>query len=82
LNEFITTILGVQFNPIMTAIIILSYVYISKQKDFWAAFFIVLGVFVKLYGIVGLAFFFFSKNKLKFIGSLFFWVWFCLLCQC
>lgn len=73
LNEFITTILGVQFNPIMTAIIILSYVYISKQKDFWAAFFIVLGVFVKLYGIVGLAFFFFSKNKLKFIASLFFW---------
>jgi hypothetical protein len=64
----------------MTAIIILSFVYIEKAKDFWSAFFIVLGVFVKLYGIVGLAFFFFSKNKIKFILSLIFWsiVMFCL----
>jgi hypothetical protein len=32
-----------------------------------------LGTFVKLYGIVGLAFFFFSKHKGKFVGSLLFW---------
>jgi len=73
LHELLTTLLGLQFNPIMTAIIILSFVYIEKGKDFWSAFFIVLGVFVKLYGIVGLAFFFFSKNKIKFILSLLFW---------
>ena len=73
LHELLTTLLGLQFNPIMTAIIILSFVYIEKGKDFWSAFFIILGVFVKLYGIVGLAFFFFSKNKIKFILSLLFW---------
>ena len=73
LHELLTTLLGLQFNPMMTAIIILSFVYIEKGKDFWSAFFIILGVFVKLYGIVGLAFFFFSKNKIKFILSLFFW---------
>jgi len=80
LHELLTTLLGLQFNPLMTAIIILSFVYINKAKDFWSAFFIVLGVFVKLYGIVGLAFFFFSKNKIKFILSLIFWsiVMFCL----
>lgn len=80
LHEFLTTLLGVQFNPLMTAIILLSFVYIEKQKDVWAALFIVLGVFVKLYGVVGLAFFFFSKNKLKFIASLLLWsvVLFCL----
>jgi len=72
-QELLTAILGFQFNPMMTAIIILSFVYIEKAKDFWSAFFIVLGVFVKLYGIVGLAFFFFSKNKIKFILSLLFW---------
>jgi hypothetical protein len=79
-HELLTTLLGLQFNPLMTAIIILSFVYIEKTKDFWSAFFIVLGVFVKLYGIVGLAFFFFSKNKIKFILSLIFWsiVMFCL----
>lgn len=80
LHELLTTLLGLQFNPMMTAIIILSFVYIQKRKDFWSAFFIILGLFVKLYGIVGLAFFFFSKNKIKFILSLMFWsiVMFCL----
>ena len=72
-HEFLTAILGQQFNPIMTSIIILSYVLIEKEKDFWSACLIILGTFIKLYGIVGLAFFFFSKNKLKFIGSLIFW---------
>lgn len=72
-HEFLTTILSFQFNPIMTAIIILSYVFIKDKKDFWAAMLIMLGTFVKLYGIVGLAFFFFSKDKIKFIGSLVFW---------
>ena len=72
-HEFLTTSLGQQFNPIMTSIIILSYVLIEKEKDFWSACLIILGTFIKLYGIVGLAFFFFSKNKIKFIGSLAFW---------
>ena len=72
-HEFLTTLLGLQFNPIMTALIILSFVYIDKEKVFWAAMFIVLGVFVKLYGVVGLSFFFFTKNKIKFIASLIFW---------
>lgn len=72
-HEFLTTVLGFQFNPIMTAIIILSFVYINEGKDIWAAFMIILGTFVKLYGIVGLAFFFFSKNKPKFILWLVLW---------
>ncbi|WP_395059833.1 glycosyltransferase family 87 protein [Flavobacterium sp.] len=73
LHEFLTALLGLQFNPLMTAIIILSFVYIDKEKVFWAAMFIVLGIFVKLYGVVGLAFFFFTKDKIKFIASLVFW---------
>ncbi len=72
-HEFLTTMLNFQFNPMMTAIIVLSFVFIDKKKDFWAAFLIVLGFYIKLYGIVGLAFFFFSKDKLKLIGSLIFW---------
>jgi hypothetical protein len=73
LHENLTSILNCQFNPCMTAIIILSFVFINGRKDFWAAFLIVLGTFVKLYGIVGLAFFFFSKNKTKLMLSLLFW---------
>lgn len=72
-HEFLTTSLSFQFNPSISAIVILSYVFIDKKQDFWAAMLIILGTFIKLYGIVGLAFFFFSKDKIKFILSLLFW---------
>jgi hypothetical protein len=62
-----------QLNPSIIACIIMSFVLIQRGKEFWAAFFIMLGTLTKLYGIVGLAFFFFSENKLKLIGSLLFW---------
>ncbi|MES2061788.1 MAG: glycosyltransferase family 87 protein [Bacteroidota bacterium] len=72
-NEIIASSIFFQFNPIITALIILSFYFIRKKQDFWAALMIALGTFTKLYGIVGLAFFFFSDNKLKLIASLVFW---------
>jgi hypothetical protein len=79
-NELVTASLSVQVNPFVTSLIVLSYVFIKDKKDFWAAMVIALGTFIKLYGIVGLAFFFFSQNKLKFTLSTMFWfvVMFCL----
>lgn len=62
-----------QFNISVAAIIILAFVFIQQKKDFWAAAIIILGFFVKIYPIVGLAFFFFSKNKVKLILSCVFW---------
>jgi hypothetical protein len=72
-HENLTSILSSQFNPSMTAIILLTYNFIYQKKDFWAALMIVLGTFIKLYGIVGLAFFLFSKNKLMLVSGLIFW---------
>lgn len=72
--EMMTSMHNVQFNPMVTSWIILSYTLVKKQKDFWAALFITLGILTKLYGIVGLAFFLFSDNKLKFILSFLFWM--------
>ena len=72
-HENLTSILNCQFNPSMTAIIVLTFVFIHQKKDIWAALMIVLGTFIKLYGIVGLAFFFFSKDKKKFIFGLVLW---------
>lgn len=74
LNSCITSLINVQYHGIVTALIILAYTFIKKEKDFWAAFCIVLGTMTKLYGVVGLAFFFFSKNKLKLIASGLFWI--------
>lgn len=72
-HELMTASFSTQFNPCMAAIILLSFVFIRQKKDFWAACLIILGTFIKLYGIVGLAFFFFSDQKLKLIFGLAFW---------
>ena len=72
-ETLLTSLFMQQFNIAIAAIIIASYALIEKEREFWAACLIVLGTFVKLYGIVGLAFFFFSRHKGKFVLSLLFW---------
>ena len=66
-HELLTALFMSQFNIAIAAIIVLSYAFIEKEKEPYAAFLIMLGTFVKLYGIVGLAFFFFSRHKKKFV---------------
>lgn len=73
-HELLTGLFLSQFNIAIAAILILAFTLIEKEKDFWAAFAIALGFMVKLYGIVGLAFFFFSKHKVKFILSGILWL--------
>lgn len=68
-HELLTSLFMSQFNISIAAIIVLAYVLIEKEKDVWAAFVIMLGTFTKLYGITGLAFFFFSRHKMKFCLS-------------
>ena len=68
-HETLTALFSFQFNIALTGVIILSFSYLLKKKEIQSAFFIAFGTFVKLYGIVGLAFFFFTKNKVKFIIS-------------
>lgn len=72
-HELLTALFMSQFNIIIAAIIVASFYCIEKEKDITAACFIMIGTFVKLYGIVGLAFFFFSKHKIKFVAALFGW---------
>lgn len=72
-HELLTALFMSQFNIIIAAIIIATWYCIEKEKEPWAACLIMLGTFVKLYGIVGLAFFFFSRHKLKFILWGFIW---------
>jgi hypothetical protein len=68
-HEAIAALLSFQFNVGLAGLIMLSFSYLVGQKETRSAFTIALGTLIKLYGIVGLAFFFFSKNKWKFILS-------------
>ena len=79
-HELLTALFMQQFNIAIAAIILLSFWLVEKERDEWATLFIVIGTLVKLYGIVGLAFFLFSKHKVKYILSFIIWsaVLFCL----
>ena len=72
-HELLTALYMQQFNIAIAAIIVGAFFLIEKERDATAAFFIVLGTLVKIYGIVGLAFFFFSKHKVRFIAALAVW---------
>lgn len=69
LQEYITAALSLQFNVALTGLLLLSAVYIYERKEVKSVTAILVGIFVKIYGIVGLTQFFFIKNKTKFILS-------------
>ena len=78
--EMMTSIQNVQFNPMLTAWLILTFICIQKEKILFAAFLIIAGFLTKVYGIAGIAFLLFSKDKGKFLLYLLIWfvVLFCL----
>lgn len=65
--EFANSVFYMQFNPAIAAMIIISFMLVEKGKEQWATFFIIMGALIKLYPVVGLAFFLFSKHKPKFV---------------
>lgn len=67
LQEFITASLSYQFNISLAGMLILSAIYIYEKKEVKSVICILIGFFIKIYGIVGLTQFFFVKNKTKFI---------------
>lgn len=69
LQEYITAAVSLQFNVALTGLLILSAVYIYEKKESQSAIAILIGFFVKIYGIAGLSAFIFVKNKWRFILS-------------
>lgn len=69
LQEFITAAVSLQFNIALTGLIMLSATYIYERKETQSAISILIGFFVKIYGIAGLSSFLFVKNKWRFILS-------------
>ena len=74
LIETLTSIQNLQFNPMLCSWIIMSFVAIKNNKLSFAAFLMVAGTFIKLYGIVGLPFVFFTKDYRKLFAYLILWV--------
>jgi hypothetical protein len=72
--EMATSLHNVQANPMVCSWLIFAFVLTEKKKDFWATAFIAAGFLMKIYGIVGLLFFVFSKKKFTFSWSFIFWM--------
>jgi hypothetical protein len=72
--EFANTVHNIQFNTIVTAFIIFSFVMVERGKDGWATLFIALGTLIKIYPVAAIVFFIFSKNKKWFIASGLMWL--------
>lgn len=66
-NEMMNNTAWCQINPFIAALIILGFSYANNGKNGWALFFILLATFIKLYGVVGFAFFIFNDKKLSFL---------------
>ena len=63
-----------QFNISVIALLVGAFVFIERRQSHWATLLIVIGTLTKIYGIIGLAFFFFAKDKWRFIWSGLFWL--------
>jgi hypothetical protein len=74
LVEMLTSIHSTQFNPMVSAFIILPFILVPQKKEWAATFFIAFGILTKIYGIVALVSFLFSDNKMRFIGWFICWM--------
>lgn len=50
-----STLLSVQFNPVVASLFLFSYTLLEKKKEYWAVLLILLSGFIKVYGIFQLA---------------------------
>ncbi|MBC7653287.1 MAG: DUF2029 domain-containing protein [Oligoflexus sp.] len=66
-HEALGAMLSYQFNVGLTGLILFSFSYLLKNEVGKSAIAIALGTLIKIYGILGLAFFFFTKRKISFI---------------
>ena len=76
-HELLTALQMQQFNVAIAMIIVGAFAAIERKQEYLAALLIVVGTFVKLYGVVGLAFFFFVRRKWLFILWLIIWSLLC-----
>ncbi|OOQ62234.1 hypothetical protein BC343_04105 [Mucilaginibacter pedocola] len=72
-EELILSLKEFQTNGAIAALLIFTWVLVEKRKDFWATLFIMLGLFIKLYGVIGVVFFLLSKQKKQFIAGMAVW---------
>jgi len=75
--DLVSTIQNVQVNPLVCALFIFTFVAFERKQIAFAALFVSISFFIKIFGVMGAALFLLYPERLKFIG----WtvLWFALL---
>lgn len=73
LVEMITALQNAQSNSLIAGLLILTYNNLEKGKSFLATLFIMISIFIKIFGVVGFAMFLFYPDKLKSMAYAIFW---------
>jgi hypothetical protein len=78
--ELVTAIQNVQVNPIVCSLFIFAFTAFERKNNLLAALFIVLSIYIKVFGILGASLFLIYPNRIQFIGYAILWalVLFCL----
>ncbi len=66
-NELLTSYSNTQSNALLCALIIAAYGSMERGKPLWATLWLVISVFIKVYGIIGFCIFLFYPGKVRFI---------------
>ncbi len=73
LIELVTSLQNSQSNGLIAGLTILAFSFLERRQIFWACLFIVLTVYIKIFGIVTFVLFLFYPEKIKFIAYTIFW---------
>lgn len=72
-QESLTSLQNAQSNGLMCGLMIAAYACMQKDKPLWATLWLVLSVYIKVYGAIGFCLFLFYPGKLRFILYSAFW---------
>src|SRR5262249_4587163 len=74
LPDFITAQQNLQTNPLVASFVVLAFVCFEKRTVFWAAMFVALAFYVKIFGLLAASLCLLYRGRLKFVAALLFWV--------
>ncbi|MCF2506891.1 DUF2029 domain-containing protein [Dyadobacter sp. CY107] len=72
--EFLTAVQNEQSNALIAGLLLFTFGFLEREKYWLASFCLVSTIFIKLFGIVGLALFLLYPNKFKLTYTTAFWV--------
>lgn len=73
LIELMTSLQNEQSNALMAGLMILTFGLLERKKPFWAMMTLVFSVFIKMFGIAGMALLIFYPDKVKNLLYIVFW---------